>query len=160
MSNKEKMNTYDFDDDFEDDDFDERNTREFWLTEEQQEEYIFDYASQTEEVQELLKDLLETNGGNDGIKYLEATYLYNYNDSLLREDERLSVILPLIKACAEYNYVSDELKGELEYYYDFYEKGTLDFALNDLDKDIVVKDLVYCYQLVFNKDWFVYKHLI
>lgn len=148
MSNKEKTNTYDF----EDDDFDERNTREFWLTEEQQEEYDFDYASQTEEVQEMLKRIIEARGGNDGIKYLEATYLYNYNDSLLREDERLSVILPLIKACAEYNYVSEELKGELEYYYDFYEKGKLDFALNDLDKDIVVKDLVYCYQLVFNKD--------
>ena len=78
-----------------------------------------------------------------------SSWLSEFNEGMLSETERLNVILPLIKWCTEHDLMTDNLKGELDYYYDQYLTGGLDGILVDSEAEEIVHDLTECYKKVF-----------
>ena len=78
-----------------------------------------------------------------------SLWLPEFDEGHLQEAERLNVILPLIKWCVENDMLTDELKDELDLYYEDYAVGKLDDILADYEKDDVLRDLTVCYKKVF-----------
>jgi len=78
-----------------------------------------------------------------------GTWLYEFPEERLQEAERLNVLLPLIKWCAENGMLTEMLEDELYLYYEDYVGGKLDGVLADYEAEMVVKDLIDAYQRVF-----------
>ena len=78
----------------------------------------------------------------------EMDWLPEFDENILEEVERLNVILPLIKWCVENDKMTDDLKGELNWYYRAYKEGRRDFLESD-EEEVVLKDLLWCYHKVF-----------
>lgn len=77
------------------------------------------------------------------------SWLWEFDENKLEEAERLNVILPLIKWCVEHDSLTDELKDELDLYYEDYTNGVLDDILADYEAKEVIQDLTACYKKVF-----------
>lgn len=77
------------------------------------------------------------------------SWLPEFDENKLQEAERLNVILPLIKWCVERDLLTDELKDELDLYYEDYTNGVLDGILADYEADDVIADLTACYKKIF-----------
>jgi len=82
-------------------------------------------------------------------KEAAGSWLYEFDESVLEEAERLNVILPLIKWCAENDMMTENVKGELQWYYRAYLSGFLDEILEEEEKEEVITDLLKAYQIVF-----------
>lgn len=107
--------------------------------------YDIDYAWTKEFFQERIASSPNIKTGG----VAAATWLYEFPESNLQEAERLNVILPLIKWCAERNCLTAELKNELFLYYEDYIGGKLDNILAEYEAEEVIKDLTECYKKVF-----------
>lgn len=78
-----------------------------------------------------------------------SLWLPEFDEAQLQEAERLNVILPLIKWCVDRDLLTDELKDELDLYYEDYTNGALDDVLADYEANEVIADLTACYKKVF-----------
>lgn len=78
-----------------------------------------------------------------------SLWLPEFDEGRLQEAERLNVILPLIKWCVDRDLLTDELKDELDLYYEDYTNGALDDVLADYEANEVIADLTACYKKVF-----------
>lgn len=78
-----------------------------------------------------------------------SLWLPEFDEGRLQEAERLNVILPLIKWCVDRDLLTDELKDELDLYYEDYTNGVLDDVLADYEANEVIVDLTACYKKVF-----------
>ncbi len=107
------------------------------------ESYDITYAGITEMLLERMRWTKPKNG-----EEAAGDWLYEFNENRLYEAERFNVILSLIKYCTERDMMSEDLKGELDWYYNEYQEGRLDF-LAPAEADVVLKDLLWCYHKVF-----------
>jgi len=76
-----------------------------------------------------------------------SIWLSEFDEGTLSEAERLNVILPLIKWCAERTILTEELREELLLYYEDYTSGKLQPLLDDTEANAVISDLELCYQM-------------
>ena len=95
---------------------------------------------------------------------LAESWLYDIDESTLSEAERLNVILPVIKWCAEHGVMTEWFRNELWLYYESYLNGTLDEDYKDYvgeddegvnleeDKATVFRDLKATYKLVYGTE--------
>lgn len=91
-------------------------------------------------------DGMKKNGDFKNVKSFETTYLYLNADLQDDEHDRLCVVLPLIKLEIEHNMLSKELLGELEIYYEDFNKGVLDDELYENEYEEIKSDLYWCYE--------------
>lgn len=108
--------------------------------------YELTYADMTELFLERVRTSKLINGES-----AQASWLYEFDEDKLEETERLNVILPLIKWQIGINDITEEMKGELDCYYEDYTEGKLDSILNEDEKDQVIHDLIECYNKIFVK---------
>ena len=110
--------------------------------------YDFDYLGTKELFDDCLKTCWEFKSGS----YLEDCYLPEFKESSLAEDERLNVLLPLIKWEVDNNDLSEAMSDELYLYYEDLLKGRLDGILDEEEAPIIIKDLTESYIKAFGKD--------
>ena len=111
-------------------------------------ERFSDYADNYKEYKEFIYHLFDKRPPNDG---LDAQYegLYFLDEDKLTERERLIMMLSVIKWEVDHNMLTDELKGELEYYYDEVISGRFSKNIRKEDLDSIISDLSECYNRVF-----------
>ncbi len=76
-------------------------------------------------------------------------WLYQIDESMLEEGERLNVILGVIKWEVAHNCLSDWMEDELYLYYEDLVKGRLDEVIDPEEREDVVRDLTECFNKVF-----------
>lgn len=69
----------------------------------------------------------------------------------LTERERLMFILPVIKYEVEHDILTDEVKDELDYYVDLFDRKVFEDELGEDEEEQVMHDLYECYEKVFGK---------
>ena len=89
---------------------------------------------------------------DDTGEILEHSYLFQFDESVLTEAERLNVILPLIKWEVDNNELTEALSDELYLYYEDLLKGRLEGILDEEDAPLVITVLRECYIKAFGKD--------
>lgn len=89
---------------------------------------------------------------DDTVEILEHSYLFQFDESVLTEAERLNVILPLIKWEVDNNELTEALSDELYLYYEDLLKGRLEGILDEEDAPLVISVLRECYIKAFGKD--------
>lgn len=104
-----------------------------------------------EGTKDMFHSYMKVSTCKDG-KQLQTNWLWDFEESKLEEAERLNAILPLIKWCADHDWMTEELRGELEWYYDAYTKGNLDGILAEYEADEVIRDLLESYRKVFGDE--------
>ena len=106
--------------------------------------YVFTYKEMTEDCYSRMKmDNPKTGAA------AASSWLSEFDERLLKEAERLNVILPIIKWCVEHDMMTEELEDELYLYYEDYTNGKLDGILAEYEADAVIADLTWCYKKVF-----------
>ena len=85
-------------------------------------------------------------------RFLENSYLPEFNQDILKEAERLNAVLPLIKWEVDNNDLSEAMSDELYLYYEDLLKGRLDGILDEEEAPIIIKDLTESYIKAFGKD--------
>ena len=85
-------------------------------------------------------------------RFLENSYLPEFNQDILEEAERLNAVLPLIKWEVDNNDLSEAMSDELYLYYEDLLKGRLDGILDEEEAPIIIKDLTESYIKAFGKD--------
>ena len=99
------------------------------------------------------KGFFQERIANSGIQtgdVADATYLYEFPYyHRYTERQRLNIILPLIVWCVEHNTLTDNLSGELDYYYDELINGRLDDFLDPKEAEEIIHDITSCYKKVF-----------
>lgn len=70
----------------------------------------------------------------------------------LTERERLMFILPVIKYEIEHDILTEEVKDELDYYFDLFERNAFEDELGEDEEEQVMHDLYECYEKVFGQD--------
>ena len=111
-------------------------------------EYDISYAWS----KELFEDKINGSPYITSGELASGTWLYEFDESVLEEAERLNVILPLIKWCAENDMMTENVKGELQWYHRAYLSGFLDEILDEEEKEEVISDLLKAYHIVFGSD--------
>ncbi|MBQ7522944.1 MAG: hypothetical protein IJT07_00255 [Oscillospiraceae bacterium] len=76
-------------------------------------------------------------------------FLYQMDEDSLTERERLFAILSAISYELDHDMLTQELKGELRYYYAQYKNGNLATLLNKDEREEVQNELLNFYQKVF-----------
>ena len=108
--------------------------------------YEDSYEEETEDFLAMASDIDTTSG-----EIMQNTWLWEFNEELLLPPERLDVLLPLIKWCADHDRMTDYLKQELEEYYRRSQEGWLEEVMADYDLEPVRRDLLASYRKVFGK---------
>ena len=100
------------------------------------------------------REMLQTynDSEDDTGEVLEHSYLFQFDESILTEAERLNVVLPLIKWEVDNNDLSRAMSDELYLYYEDLLKGRLDGILDEDEAPIIIKDLTESYIKAFGKD--------
>lgn len=75
--------------------------------------------------------------------------LHDTDESSLTERERLIMIMCVVVYEADHNLLTEEIRGELGYYYRMLTEGKLDGMLADNEKAEVVADIEKYYTMVF-----------
>lgn len=83
---------------------------------------------------------------------LEHSYLFQFDESVLTEGERLNVVLPLIKWEIDHNDLTEAMSDELYLYYEDLLKGRLDGVIDEEEASLVIGVLTECYIKAFGKD--------
>ena len=100
------------------------------------------------------REMLQTynDSEDDTGKVLEHSYLFQFDESILTEAERLNVVLPLIKWEVDNDDLTEAMSDELYLYYEDLLKGRLDGILDEEEAPIIIKDLTESYIKAFGKD--------
>ncbi len=111
-------------------------------------ERFSDYADNYEEYRDFIYYLFDERPPIDG---LDAQYegLYFLDEDELTERERFIMMLSVIKWEVEHDMLTDELKDELEYYYDEVISGRFRKHIRKEDLSSIMSDLSECYNKVF-----------
>lgn len=83
---------------------------------------------------------------------LEHSYLYQFDESVLTEGERLNVALALIKWEVDNNDLTEVMSDELYLYYEDLLKGRLEGVIDEKEVSLVTSVLTDCYIEAFGKD--------
>lgn len=111
-------------------------------------EYFSNYAENYEEYKDFINYLFTKRPPIDGQEaQIEGISFFNQDD--VTERERLIIVLSVIKWEIEHDMLTEELAGELDYYYHEYQLGRLDQHIHPIDRAMIVHDLIECYQKIF-----------
>lgn len=110
--------------------------------------YDLDYQGAAE----ILQDRVSTGIPPITGRFLENSYLPEFNQDILEEAERLNAVLPLIKWEVDNNDLSEAMSDELYLYYEDLLKGRLDGIPDEEEAPIIIKDLTESYIKAFGKD--------
>lgn len=111
-------------------------------------ELFSNYAENYEEYKEFIHYLFTKRPPIDGQEaQREGICYFNQND--VTERERLIIILSVIKWEIDHDMLTEELAGELDYYYHEYQLGNLNQHIAPIDKTMIVHDLIECYKKIF-----------
>ncbi len=108
--------------------------------------YDFDYKG----VKEMFDDRFDEPEGLTG-KYAQCSWLPEFNESTLEEGERLNILLPLMQWQTEHDDVTEEIKGEMEWYYDAFEYDNFEKEIDEEERELVKKIFFECYNKAFKK---------
>ena len=111
-------------------------------------ERFSDYADNYKEYLEFVYYLFNEREPLDG-EDAQREGLYFLEEDKLTERERLIMMLSVIKWEIEHNMLTDELRDELDYYYNEFLSGRLKEHIYQEDRIAITKDLTECYQKVF-----------
>ena len=78
--------------------------------------------------------------------------LHDTNESQLTKRERLIMIMSVIIYEVDHNMLTEEIRGELDYYYGMLVDGELEGMLAENEKDELIGDLRKYYTMVFGED--------
>ena len=114
----------------------------------------YPYADQTECFQGFVETCWKGISGKVEADIREVgavsdTYLDNFADCFNYEAERLNIILPVLKWCADIDIFPEDLEDELFLYHQDYEEGKLDGILWEGEGDAVIHDLLESYDKYF-----------
>ncbi|MBQ3195613.1 MAG: hypothetical protein IJB65_04005 [Clostridia bacterium] len=82
---------------------------------------------------------IEING-----RFLLNNYLYDFDYHALNECERFNAILPLMVWQCKNNQVTEEIKGEIGWYYEEHIAGRLEPLLQMHEKEQIMHDFLEC----------------
>ena len=108
--------------------------------------YDFDY----EGVKEMFEHRFNGQKNLTG-KYAQCSWLPNFDESILEEGERLNILLPLMQWQTEHDDVTEEIKGEMEWYYDAFEYDNFEKEIDEEERELVKKIFFECYDKTFKK---------
>ena len=108
--------------------------------------YDLDY----EGVKEIFEDRFNNRKDLTG-KYAQCSWLPEFKESILEEGERLNVLLPLMQWQTEHDDVTEEIKGEMEWYYDAFEYDNFEKEIDEEERELVKKIFFECYNKAFKK---------
>ena len=108
--------------------------------------YDFDY----EGVKEMFEHRFNGQKNLTG-KYAQCSWLPNFDESILEEGERLNILLPLMQWQTEHDDVTEEIKGEMEWYYDAFEYDNFEKEIDEEERELVKKIFFECYNKAFKK---------
>lgn len=111
-------------------------------------ERFSDYADNYIEYRNFIDFMFNKRPPSDGAE-AQREGLYFLNENELTERERLIMMLSVIKWEIEHNMLTEELKDELDYYYDEFTSGRLEKHFAKEDYILISQDLKECYQRVF-----------
>ena len=80
-----------------------------------------------------------------------VSWLLEFDDSEIAEGERLNILLAVVKRLTELNSLSELESEELYLYYEQLVKGELDDVINPEEREQIVNDLTYCFNIAFPK---------
>lgn len=108
--------------------------------------YDFDY----EGVKEIFDNMVKFQENVTG-KNAQNGWLPNFDESTLEEGERLNILLPLMQWQTEHDDVTEEIKGEMEWYYDAFEYDNFEKEIDEEERELVKKIFFECYNKAFKK---------
>jgi len=111
-------------------------------------ERFSDYADNYIEYRDFIYFMFKKRPPMDG-EEAQFEGLYFLDENELTERERLIMMLSVIKWEVEHNMLTEELKNELDYYYDEVTSGRLEKHITKDDYKLILHDLTECYQRVF-----------
>ena len=111
-------------------------------------ECFADYADSYDEYKSFICSLFKDRPPIDG-QDAQCEGLYFLDEDELSERERLIMMLSVIKWEVDNDMLTEELKDELDYYYDEMTSGRLIKHIHKEDLASIKKDLSDCYKRVF-----------
>ena len=108
--------------------------------------YDFDYEGVKEIFDHRFSDEKNLSG-----KRVQHGWLPEFNESTLEEGERLNILLPLMQWQTEHDDVTEEIKGEMEWYYDAFEYDNFEKEIDEEERELVKKIFFECYNKAFKK---------
>ncbi|MDD7470929.1 MAG: hypothetical protein PUK72_07570 [Oscillospiraceae bacterium] len=108
--------------------------------------YDFDYEGVKEIFDHRFSDEKNLSG-----KRVQHGWLPEFNKSTLEEGERLNILLPLMQWQTEHDDVTEEIKGEMEWYYDAFEYDNFEKEIDEEERELVKKIFFECYNKAFKK---------
>lgn len=108
-------------------------------------DYYIDYKTWKNDMAFYFNHGPNNSAWNDA-KKLQISYLYRHADLQDDERDRLCVVLPLVRLQIEKLGLTDELLGELELYYEDFNKGVFNDLFEDYELELVKEDLYWCYE--------------
>ena len=111
-------------------------------------ERFSDYADSYDEYKSFIYSFFKDRPPIDGFD-AQRNGLYFLDEDTLSERERLIMMLSVIKWEIGHDMLTDELKDELDYYYDELTSGRLKKHIHKKDLISITQDLTDCYNLVF-----------
>ena len=107
--------------------------------------YDLDY----EGVKEIFEDRFNKKKFLTG-EYVRYGWLPEFDESILEEGERLNVLLPLMQWQTEHNDVTEEIEGEMGWYYDAFINNNFEEEIDEEERELVKKIFFDCYNKAFN----------
>lgn len=111
-------------------------------------ECFADYADSYEEYKSFIYSYFKDRPPVTGYE-AQCNGLHFLSEDELSERERLIMMLSVIKWEIDHNMLTNELEGELDYYYDELTSGRLKKHIHKKDLISITKDLTDCYNKVF-----------
>ena len=108
--------------------------------------YDLDYEGVKEIFDDMIKFQRNVTGEN-----AQNGWLPNFDESILEEGERLNILLPLMQWQTEHDDVTEEIKGEMEWYYDAFEYDNFEKEIDEEERELVKKIFFECYNKAFKK---------
>ena len=87
------------------------------------------------------------NGGQ-----VQDIVLYDTDENSLTERERFIFILITVKYEIKHNMLTEEMKDELDYYFDVFERNVFEDVLGEDEEEQIMNDLRWCYEQVFGNE--------
>ena len=108
--------------------------------------YDFDYIG----TQEMFDDLMKKRNNLTG-ESVQCEWLSNFNENILEEAERLNVVLQVMRWQTEHNDVTEEIKGEIDWYYNAFKNDNFEKEIDEEERELVKRIFFECYNKAFKK---------
>ena len=108
--------------------------------------YDFDYEGVKEMFDHRFRDMKDLDS-----ECVQYGWLPEFNESILEEGERLNILLPVMQWQTEHNDVTEEIEGEMGWYYDAFINNDFEKEIDEEERELVKKIFFECYNKAFKK---------